>query len=222
MDDLKYLLNRASFEERKALADILKASQPTANSIVDRLCEKSQDTVSYVFNEIFDDHPSYQKIVRRAAKKLKIKCEKYEPASEMEVKIAQKVMVTMLEKMTPEQKREMEQQLRKTASQFDKGTELLGSTSIFLALTSAKLSGFSIYLLASTTLGTLTGVIGVTLPFVVYTTMSSAIAIIIGPVGWIGAGLFSIWQLTEPSYKRVIPAILFICALRARLDGGFA
>ncbi|BAY96492.1 hypothetical protein NIES37_04250 [Tolypothrix tenuis PCC 7101] len=222
MDDLKYLLNRASFEERKALADILKASKPTADSIVDRLCEKSQDAVSYVFNEIFDDQPSYQKIVRRAAKKLKIKCEKYEPASEMEVKIAQKVMATMLEKMTPEQKREMEQQLRETASQFDKGTELLGSTSIFLALTGAKLSGFGIYLLASTTLGTLTGVIGVTLPFVVYTTMSSAIAVIIGPVGWIGAGLFTIWQLTEPSYKRVIPAILFICALRARLNGGFA
>ncbi|MDZ8106283.1 MAG: hypothetical protein RM338_11770 [Nostoc sp. DedQUE12a] len=222
MDDLKNLLNRASFEERKALAEILKASQPTADSIVDRLCEKSQDPASYVFNEIFDDHPSYQKIVRRAAKKLNIKCSKYESASAMEVKIAQKVMETMLEKMTPEQKREMEQQLRKTASEFDKGGELLGSTSIFLALTGAKLSGFGIYLLASTTLGTLTGVIGITLPFVVYTTMSSAIAVIIGPVGWIGAGLFTVWQLAGPSYKRVIPAILYICALRARLDGGFA
>lgn len=84
------------------------------------------------------------------------------------------------------------------------------------------MSGFGIYLLASTTLGTLTGVIGITLPFVVYTTMSSAIAVIIGPVGWIGAGLFTLWQLTSPSYKRVIPAILYICALRARLDGGFA
>ncbi|MBC1219065.1 hypothetical protein GNF10_29340 [Nostoc sp. UCD121] len=92
MDDLKNLLNRASFEERKALAEILKASQPTADSIVDRLCEKSQDPASYVFNEIFDDHPSYQKTVRRAAKKLKIKCSKYESASGMEVKIAQKVM----------------------------------------------------------------------------------------------------------------------------------
>lgn len=102
MDKLKNLLNRASFEERKALAEILKASQPTVDSIVDRLCEKSQDTASYVFNEIFDDHPSYQKIVRRSAKKLNIKCSKYESASAMEVKIAQKVMETMLEKMSYE------------------------------------------------------------------------------------------------------------------------
>ncbi len=222
MDDLKNLLNRASFDERKALAEILKASQPTADSIVDRLCEKSQDTASYVFNEIFDDHPSYQKIVRRSAKKLNIKCSKYESASGMEIKIAQNVMETMLQKMTPEQKREMEQQLRKTASQFDKGSELLASSSIFIALTGAQLSGFSTYLLASTTLGTLSTIIDITLPFIVYRTMSSAIAVIIGPVGWIGAGLFTVWQLTGPSYKRVIPAILYICALRARLDGGFA
>ena len=222
MDELKSLLNRASFEERQALADILKASKPTVDCIVDRLCEKSQPAVSYVFNEIFDDQPSYQKIVRRAAKKLKIKCEKYESAREMEIKIAQKVIETMWEKMTPEQKREMEEQLRKTASQFDKGGELLGSSSIFLALTGAQLSGFGIYLLASTTLGALSGMIGITLPFVVYTTMSSTIAFVIGPVGWIGAGLFTVWQLTGPSYKRVIPAILYICALRARLHGGFA
>ncbi|MBU7587572.1 MAG: hypothetical protein KAF91_32910, partial [Nostoc sp. TH1S01] len=60
------------------------------------------------------------------------------------------------------------------------------------------------------------------LPFVAYTTMSSTIAVIIGPVGWIGAGLFTAWQLTSPNYKRLIPAIIYICALRAKLDGGFA
>ena len=222
MDDLKYLLNRASFDEIKALADILKAKEPTVDRIIDRLSKKSQDAASYIFNEIFDDHPSYQKIVRRAAKKLKIKCDKYESASVMEIKIAQKVIKTMWENMTPEQKRQMEEQLRQTASEFDKGSELLGSSSIFLALTGAKLSGFGIYLLASTTLGSLSGMIGITLPFVVYTTMSRTIALVLGPVGWIGAGLFTIWQLTEPSYKRVIPAIVYICALRARLDGGFA
>ena len=65
MDDLKNLLNRALFEERKALAEILKASQPTADSIVDRLCEKSQDTASYVsLMKYLMTHPSYQKIVR--------------------------------------------------------------------------------------------------------------------------------------------------------------
>lgn len=222
MNDLKSLLDRASLEDRKALADILKASNPTADAIVNRLWEASQDAAIYIFNEIFDDQPSYYKIVKKAAKKLKIKCGKYESASEMEVKIAQKVMAAILEKMTPEQKQEMEQQLRKTASQFDKGGELLGSTSIFLALTGAQLSGFGIYLLASTTLGTLTGILGVTLPFVAYTTMSSTIAVIIGPVGWIGAGLFTVWQLTGPNYKRIIPAIIYICALRAKLDGGFA
>ena len=109
----------------------------------------------------------------------------------------------------------MEEELRRAAQKFDKGGALVGSTSIFAALTAAQLSGFGIYLLASTSLGALTGVLGVTLPFAAYTMMSTAIATIIGPVGWIGAGLFLIWKLTGPNYKRLIPAILYISMLRS-------
>ena len=87
---------------------------------------------------------------------------------------------------------------------------------MFGALTAAQLSGFGVYLLASTSLGALTATLGVTLPFAVYTTMSSTIAALIGPVGWIGAGLFTIWKLTGPNYKRLIPAILYVVMLRSK------
>ncbi len=66
------------------------------------------------------------------------------------------------------------------------------------------------------------GVLSVTLPFAVYITMSSAIAVIIGPVSWIGAGLFTIWKLTGANYKRLIPAILYVSALRAKQQGNFS
>jgi uncharacterized protein YaaW (UPF0174 family) len=52
--------------------------------------------------------------------------------------------------------------------------------------------------------------------------MSSAIAVIIGPVGWLGAGLFAIWKLTDANYKRLIPAILYVSALRAKQQGNFS
>ncbi|HLP90917.1 MAG TPA: hypothetical protein VK184_20325 [Nostocaceae cyanobacterium] len=218
MDELANLLRIASDEEKQALANILDASQPTVETIIYAFWEKSQSPFTY----ILDNKPSYKKIVQEAASKLNIEYRKYESVREIEIKIAQKYLETIWEKMTPEQRQEMEQQLKETASEFDKSGALLQSGSIFTALTAAQLSGFGIYLLASTTLGAITGAIGITLPFVVYTTMSSAIAVIIGPVGWIGAGLFAIWQLTGPNYQKIIPAILYVCALRAKQNGGFA
>jgi uncharacterized protein YaaW (UPF0174 family) len=132
--------------------------------------------------------------------------------------MAKKVMKTVWEKMTPEQRRQMEREWQKTAAEFDKSGSLAGSASIFAALTASQLSGFGIYLLATTSLGALTGVIGITLPFAVYTAMTTAIAVIIGPVGWIGAGLFALWALSGPNYKKLIPAILYVCALRSQQD----
>jgi uncharacterized protein YaaW (UPF0174 family) len=167
------------------------------------------------------NEPSYKKITQQVANELKIKFKKYETSQELEIKIAQKVMETVWEKMTPEQRKEMEEELKKTAKEFDRGKALASSASIFGALTAAQLSGFGVYLLASTTLGAITGVIGLTLPFAAYTALSSAIGIIIGPVGWIGAGLFAAWKLTGANYKKLIPAILYVCALRAKKDGNF-
>ena len=46
-----------------------------------------------------------------------------------------------------------------------------------------------------------------------------AIAALIGPVGWVGAGLFAIWKLTGPNYKKLIPAILYVSILRNKYAG---
>ena len=50
--------------------------------------------------------------------------------------------------------------------------------------------------------------------------MSSTIAVVLGPVGWIGVGLFVLWKLTGPNYPRLIRAILYIAMLRARQQHG--
>lgn len=217
MNKLVNLLSRASSEELTGLAEILKASSSNIDDILEAFYWNSQSILPYFIG----NKPTYKEIVKQVSKKLKVKYKKYETASEIEIKIAQKVMETIWEKMTPEQRIEMEEELRKTAKKFDKIEDLFKVSSMFVALKVAGLSGFKVYLLASTALGATTGFMGITLPFAVYTTMSRAIAVVIGPVGWIGAGLFSVWQLTGPNYKKLTSAILYICALRAKLDGGF-
>ena len=156
-------------------------------------------------------------MVKQVAKKLDIPSSGVE-TKDLEVRIVRHVLQTVWEKMAPEEKEKMEDELRRAAQEFDKGRALAESASIFTALTTANLSGFGVYLLASTSLSALTSTLGITLPFVVYTTMSSAIATILSPVGLIGAGLFAIWKLTGPNYKRLLPAIVYVSMLRSKQE----
>ena len=101
--------------------------------------------------------------------------------ADIEIRIARKVLRTVWDKMTPAQQREMEKQLQDVAHQLDASVAHLTQGSGLVALLLAgKLSGFGVYLLASTSLGTVTGVLGFTLPFAVYTTMSSTITVLLG------------------------------------------
>ena len=216
-DSIHRVLDKATPKERRALAEILESESPHSEHILEAFRWNCQS----IFGYIAGSDPSYSQIVQQVAEKLDINPVDM-AVEELEVEIARKVLETAWSKMTPEQREEMEAELQRAAQKFDEGGELTGSASIFAALTGAQLSKFGVYLLSSTTLGTLKDVVSVTLPFVVYATMLRAIAVITGPVGWSGAGMFAIWKLTGANYKRLIPAILYVSALRAKQQGNFS
>lgn len=216
MHDLYPILNQASPEERRGLGKLLDMDGPcNSQALMDRLESQSQS----IFGELFGPDREYRGIVRQVADKLDVWYGRFEQTERIETKIAQKVFRTVWEKMTPAQRQQMEEKLQEAAQEFD-GEGLGKSTALASLLLAGKLSGFGVYLLASTALGAVTGALGVALPFAVYTTMSSTIAVVLGPVGWIGAGLFVLWKLTGANYKRLIPAILYISMLRAQQQGG--
>ena len=172
MDGLRKLLEKATEEELKGLAEILKA-EPTPDSIIDSLWWNSQSIFGYAFG----NRPSYKDIVRQVANKLKVKYEEHYSTKEIEIEIARKVMETVWERITPEQREEMEKKMRENAQEFDETGEAADFDNIFEALIAGRLFGFGI---------------------------------------WIGAGLFAIWKLTDTNYKRLIPAVLYISALRSK------
>ncbi len=98
------------------------------------------------------------------------------------------------EKLTDEEKQNIYKELEKAG--LDKNQ--IKSLSGISALGAAQLSGFGIYLLASSTLGAITSVLGITLPFAFYTGMSSIISFVIGPVGFLVMGV-----LVYRSFKNV-------------------
>ena len=218
MHDLRPILDQASSEERWGLARLLEMDGPCHSmAIMACLEDKSQS----LFGTLFGPERSYHAIVCQVADKLAVWYPGHETTAEIEVRIAQKVLRTMWDKMTPAQRHQMEERLRDVAQQRDdSGTLLAQSSGIVALLLAGKLSGFGVYLLASTSLGAVTGALGIALPFAVYTTMSSAIAVVLGPVGWIGAGLFVLWKLTGPHDEYLLRAILYIAMLRAKQQRG--
>lgn len=80
--------------------------------------------------------------------------------------------------------------------------------------TVAEISGFGAYLLASTVLGSLTNVLGITLPFAVYTGMSQMIALILEPVGWTTLAGGILFTLNQPNWNRLTLAVVYISMLR--------
>lgn len=219
MRQIEKLLERASEQEKQALAELVEAKSSSTEHIIRAIRGQSYSIRNFL------TMPTYHSIVREVARKLEISREKYEPAREVEIKIAQKVIKTVWEQMTPEQRLEIERELREAAKIHKNQGVMLESATVFGTLTAAQLSGFSIYLLSSTALGAVTSTLGITLPFAAYTAMSSAISVVVGPVGWMCAsvGVFALWRIKSENknHQRLVSAILYISALRVKLDGQF-
>jgi len=157
--------------------------------------------------------PSYNRLLKEAAKHIKA----YEGSPDMEeceTFIAQAVIAAALHQMKPKQrlaffdsKIDM-QSLTKSAG--IKSNDLSKPMTTFAVLAAAQTSGFGGYIASTTALGFLTNAIGITLPFAVYTGLSSTIAFVIGPVGWLTVGIWGAWKLMQPKWKTIIPALLYI------------
>ncbi len=87
-------------------------------------------------------------------------------------------------------------------------------------MTLAQLSGFQIYVLATTVVGALTSALGITLPFIIYTTLTRALGFVIGPIGWIFLGATVLFQLNRPNWSRIVPGIIYVSYIRHKLDAG--
>jgi uncharacterized protein YaaW (UPF0174 family) len=214
MQQLRVLLAHSSQEHRQALSKLLECSKDSPAALAEGFHDQGLVLFSQ-FRRPGDRALSYSEIVYKLATKLRIRNSSSIALNDLEVAIAEKIFKAGLRKLTPAQEQQLKESLARTANAFDKTGALAQSGSIFAMLTAAQHSGFSVYLMASTALALISDFLELPLPFVVYSTVSSAIAVIIGPPGWVGAGLLAIWKLTRPSHKRLISAVVFIAMLRA-------
>jgi uncharacterized protein YaaW (UPF0174 family) len=211
---MRAILQKASQEERQNLQTILDATTPTPDAILDALQWNSHHQAHYRLGW----RKSYIDIAKQVADFVHVSHTSEDTIETIEAAIVQQMLKQAWDKLTPEQRAELESKWRQEAQKYDKYSNLAQASAAFTTLTAARLSGFGLYLGASTLVGAFTSAVGVTLPFVAYTTLSSIIAVVIGPLGWISAGIFLAWKLFDPNLNRLIPAVLYIAMLRTQQE----
>ena len=155
----------------------------------------------------------YHELVQDACKSLGARCRHGPDIFQSELMLQREAFSKVLRSMPEcEQERLLKELSSRTAAPSLGKEAVVGG-----GLVIANLSGFGLYLASSTALGALTSAIGVALPFAVYTGMSSTLAVIIGPVGWVALGTWVVHKLGRPDPNKVIAGTLLIANIRQRL-----
>jgi uncharacterized protein YaaW (UPF0174 family) len=156
---------------------------------------------------------SYDELLMDACKNLGIRKPRAEGIYGLEVVLQQRAFNRIVQSM-PEASRHLF-----LKEFFEKAREpSLGKEAwVGGGIVAANLSGFGLYLASSTALGAITSAIGVALPFAVYTGMSSTLAVLIGPAGWVVLGTWVLHKLGRPDPNKVVAGTLLIANIRQRL-----
>jgi uncharacterized protein YaaW (UPF0174 family) len=217
---LTELLVHANDEELDALQKFSKiklenleqfelAIRKKASNDVARLIEKvkgtGEDLAVATYSDMLDLTGSRLKIERDNREDL-----------EFEKHIVQVAFEKMVDTMDEKDRKLLEHEISKYAEKH------LGKKNLDIALSSggliaANLGGFATYTMASTLLSGVGSSIGVTLPFAAYTTLSSTLSMIMGPLGISALGLWGLYKITSPNTKVTILVVLSLAAIRERL-----
>lgn len=211
MEEIRTILSKATDPEKMSFVQILGGATGT-EGIMEGLQRAATSSLGYRLGS----RPSYHDIVTRIASRMNISASGL-TTEQIERRIVALLWNTVWEKMTPEQRSAFDEKLREECRDHKKATIAAGATITGATLLAAQVSGFGVYLLASSTLAAITSGLGLTLPFAAYTAMSTVISTIIGPVGWLGLGLLCLYKLTGPDNAKTTRAIVMMHCVRTRL-----
>lgn len=229
--ELKKLLSDATYEERLELTKLLQDKDENVATVALDYTELHHQIIS---------NSSYLKLLVDIANKLKfnnvqsyyskvIKYDKvddleydYNKATErglkyahyLEDKITLKLLGEIYENMNDKEKALFNQTLKEVAEKNGQSSNknLVGAAGLLVL---GNMGGFATYTFLTTMMSTLSfGALG----FGAYTAATSLLSVALGPVGWIGLGVYALYKLGQPDYKKLIPVVVTIGMIRNRVN----
>lgn len=140
----------------------------------------------------------FQRYMERLEKKMR---EAFDKADETAREKLRKQIEASLDSMTEEQRVEVRRALKTDKVTADTVMQMIKTTGL-TGLMATMGSMFGSYILMSIIIhGVFTTLLGMTVPFAVYSGAASTLSVISGPIGWAAFAMFGVWQYVRGSSK---------------------
>ncbi|MGB3492876.1 MAG: hypothetical protein WBA57_09120 [Elainellaceae cyanobacterium] len=214
---MKELYSLLSFANREQRANLSKLINAGFGDSPQSLCDHLKFLRAGAIGQVCAD-PSWKQIVTDVADHIRIDWQatlegrswRELPTQDIENAVVKALFSDLMAHLSPQQQRQVVLQM-KGSTQNTQLDALLSTGGVMAA---ARMSGFGVYIMASTVLGGLTHAVGMTLPFSSYLGMSQAIALVLGPVGWVAlAG--GMLHSHQSHWEKLTRAVAYVAVIRA-------
>ena len=235
-DQLDVVLKQSTAEELMELAEILGEENDLPEDHAER-CEYLNGCVRWAYGHSFanvfrDEYePNYKPIVVAVAEKLKIKVRQHYATSDLEDKILVEMIESAKEHMIKEKGTEAWRKIEKEAE--EELSRLLAEGKIpeaeakhlkgmkpggmMAALLAGKLVGFPLYILANQVFFAVARFLGLRVGVAIAgPIIGKALAFLLGPAGWLIAGVWAAYELLDTNWRKTISAVVMVASLRRR------
>ena len=185
LNDVQVFLESLPQSDLKELGDLTGESGATAERLAKHLMWISSSTFTYPFKDV--NKVNYQTdILLWAAQENGLDTSDSLSSFLVERRIYENNFAQIWDRLTPQQRTELLNKMQVSGlSDSQKAALVAGSGAAAVTALSATVafSGFAFYTTMSTVIATSAGLLGITLPFGVYSGASSTVAVLSGPIG---------------------------------------
>jgi uncharacterized protein YaaW (UPF0174 family) len=193
----------------------------TIGAVQKELVYRAHNKLTYVFRDV--EKVDYHSIVQWIADENGVSKAQRKALSTfyLERSIVENFFATIWDKLSIEERKELLDRIeRETGIIPNKGAiiSMSGAGAIAALSATVALAGFKFYVMLTVTIHAVAAFLGLTLPFIVYQTATSTIALLAGPVGWLIAGILStagVFFLASAEEEEVSAFIMTVHTIKA-------
>ncbi|MGF6809541.1 uncharacterized protein YaaW (UPF0174 family) [Paraburkholderia sp. Clong3] len=154
---------------------------------------------------------TYDEVVKDVASHLKVPFDKSDDILVIEDGILRKILRDSFEKMSPDERAAVLKELNVS------DLSMLGPAAGAAFIAAGRVGGFATYKLSLIVANAVSkALLGRGLPLVVNATVARTIGVLLGPIGWVVTGVWTLADMASPAYRVTVPCVIQIAYMRQK------